>query len=140
MICNSERTMRDKHRSATVWNKLHNTCVLESKSNQAFLELTVSCPYLETFIAPNATCVRAWCNQRWMMSPSSSGALAPDQYHQRTQNDDCWWVLKASNGNGGQEIWLLNRENFVSVVSTIKEEDEYVIQKYVCPRNPATFN
>ena len=116
-----ERNMREKHKQATVLNKLHNTVVIESKSNQAFLQLNMQCPVLETLIACGMTSVCNWCTDRWLTGKKGAA--------KEVSSD--WWVLKASHGNGGKDIWLLNCSNFKSVLAELTANEEYVIQKYI---------
>ena len=41
-----------------------------------------------------------------------------------------WWAVKASKGNGGKDVWVVNRRNFEQILSTIPPNDEYIIQRY----------
>ncbi len=101
-------------------NKLHNTQVIESKSNFAFLQLTMNAPCLETFVANNAMEVFSWANRHWTSGSAESSTTA---------NEKDWWAVKASNGNGGKDIWIVNRNNFQQAVKDLPAADEYVIQR-----------
>ena len=50
-----------------------------------------------------------------------------------TTND--WWFVKASKGNGGRDIWIINQNNYAITLaniatSTNNTTDEFVIQQY----------
>jgi hypothetical protein len=112
-----EINQRGKHKDAFIINKLHNSTVIESKANQAFLQLGMKVPVLETYVSPNAMEVRKWCSNYWGRRREAHSCLAD------------WWVLKASNGNGGKDIWLLDEKNFHTIVDGIQENEEYVLQR-----------
>lgn len=116
-----EKHLRSQHQSARVLNKLHNSQIIESKSMLAYLQLLMDFPMLQTFVADNATAVEAWAERRWGSEPSTST--------EQTQARD-WWVVKASKGNGGRDIWVMYKENYTKVVSELSASDEYVIQRY----------
>ncbi len=42
-----------------------------------------------------------------------------------------WWVVKASKGNGGRDIWMMNRRNGLDLIRSLPGDEEYVVQKYV---------
>jgi len=119
-----EVTWREKHSSALVLNKLHNTHVLESKSNLAFLQHLIKRPMIETYVATSPQLVLKWAQTRW-----ASSFIA---------NDQDWWAVKAANGNGGKDIWFLSPSNYDEVSKELPQNTEYVIQKYV--QNPMLYN
>ena len=45
-----------------------------------------------------------------------------------------WWFVKASKGNGGRDIWIINENNYEStlanIASSTNNNDEFVIQQY----------
>lgn len=41
-----------------------------------------------------------------------------------------WWALKASKGNGGRDVWVVNRFNYTEVFNTVPTNDEYILQRY----------
>lgn len=113
-----EKDLRSKHKDAIILNKLSNTQIIESKSNFAFLQLTTDRKFLECYVASSSAEVHAWRNKHWNEQSSDD-------------NDDSdWWAVKASNGNGGKDIWIVNK---CTAESSLKEipDDEYVIQRYV---------
>jgi hypothetical protein len=137
-----EQTWRDRHNAALVLNKLHNVTILEDKSNLAFLQIRMKEHYehvLPTYVAKGAREALRWCEQHW-----SSKNNTVEIQNKETQDSD-WWVLKASKGNGGKDIWVTSRETFRSIFEellplssgvddtskSMKNEEEYVIQKYV---------
>ena len=40
-----------------------------------------------------------------------------------------WWALKASKGNGGRDVWVINRHNYAAVMATVPKKDEYILQR-----------
>ncbi len=111
-----EKTLRNCHKRALITNKLNNAQVIESKSSFAYLQLKMSVPCLTTYTANSSLEVSMWANKHWPMN----GTLDD-------QKD--WWAVKASNGNGGKDIWIVNRSNFTKVVGQLPAEDKYVIQR-----------
>ena len=113
-----EKELRAKHKEAFILNKLNNTQILESKSSFAFLQLTMDRKFLECFVASNAAQARTWAVNRWNANESIT-----DDY-------ECdWWAIKASNGNGGKDIWIVNRNTYQKSLSELPANDEYVIQR-----------
>jgi Tubulin-tyrosine ligase family len=53
-------------------------------------------------------------------------------------DDSDWWAIKASRGNGGKDVWFMNKRNYTQVTAELPRGDELVIQKYV-PR-PLLWN
>lgn len=124
-----EKSLRAQHQSACILNKLHNSQIIESKSMLAYLQLLVDFPMLETFVAENASSVEMWAKRRWNKPTDNNCSNLRD-----------WWVVKASKGNGGRDIWIMYEENCEKVVSDLPSSDEYVIQRYCCANNVYNFN
>jgi hypothetical protein len=76
---------------------------------------------LETRVAVCAREVAGWAERRW-------GAAKNSHVDDNTCERD-WWVVKASKGNGGRDIWVFNPQNFREVIPQLPVEEEYVIQK-----------
>ena len=110
-----EKAHRTMHKTAVVLNKLNNTHVIESKSSFAFLQLGMMAPSLQTYVASSAAEVSSWADRHWL-SPSED-------------EEKDWWAVKASNGNGGKDIWIVNRDNYQSAVKELPPAEEYVIQR-----------
>lgn len=128
-----EMTWREKHNAARILNKLHNTHILESKSNLAFLQRLISRPMIETYVAASSSHVLRWAQRRWTRPEMMTGAL-----QSATKYEEDWWVVKASNGNGGKDIWFMTTENFDEMCTELPQNTEYVIQKYV--KNPMLYH
>ena len=109
-----EKTMKRYHDTAIVFNKLHNCQIIESKSNLAYLQRRMKRPTLTTFIALGVKGVERFC-QRW----------------QGDSDDSDWWAVKVSNGNGGRDVWIMNKDNYTQVLNELPHCEELVIQKYV---------
>ena len=125
---------------------------MEDKSNFAFLQLRMNCPTLQTVVVIGTGNVMKWCNGRWSTAETNTTTknegdtifkLSSDNPDNTTspgpnpspQND--WWILKASRGNGGKDIWILNHTNYKNVLSAlntseISSKEEYVVQRSVC--------
>lgn len=117
-----EKELRGVHQSAVIRNKLPNSQVLESKANFAFLQQEMpSNRELTTYVAKSGKQVCAWAQKRWDTSSSNGQDL--------TTSD--WWVVKASNGNGGRDIWMIHRDNYLTALDDLPDDHEYVIQRYV---------
>jgi hypothetical protein len=110
------REHRPIHQNAALINKLHNAQIIESKSSLAYLQLLVNYPMLETYIAEGGREVGAWVGARWGTPGTKQAELD-------------WWVVKASKGNGGRDVWILNAGNAEKVISELEPLEEYVIQK-----------
>ena len=118
-----EKSWRERHNSALVLNKLHNTIIIENKSNLAFLQLRMNPDkdirnygVLKTYVASSGSLVKQWAYNQWNTD---------------TNKNHDWWVVKASKGNGGRDIFVINNANYHHVLSLLNDNDEYVIQKYV---------
>jgi len=123
-----EKLLRWHHNTTTVVNKLHNCHILESKSNLAFLQLlmkeenlkmsnsSLHIDLLDTYIAFSSTEVVQWFKAFWEFSHNDANS---------------WWVVKASTGNGGRDVWIMNRSNWTEEIQQLPCDEEYVIQKYV---------
>jgi len=116
-----EQSWRSRHSTARVLNRLHNSDILEDKSNLAFLQLRMKRKVLETFVANGNEEVYKWASKRWEKSRD-------DPRHVRD-----WWVVKVSRGNGGRDVWVMNVHNYENVMQEFRSNDQLVIQKYVSP-------
>ena len=122
-----EKDLRERHNSAKVINKLHNSQIIESKSSLAYLQLLVDYPMLDTKVAYSSAEVEGWAKRRWYSASNT----------QCETEDRDWWVVKASKGNGGRDVWVFNKSNHEKVISELPPNEEYVIQRYV--NNPLLF-
>lgn len=143
------------HNSALVLNRLHNSQIFEDKSNFAFLQLRMECSKLISFVALGTESLKGWCERKW------KGALGTDRSHlddidvdinietlmpisflgeahswslppSPTEGiDSDWWALKASKGNGGKDVWVMNRDNYERVLLELPSNEEFVVQKYI---------
>ena len=112
-----EKAFRAAHNNALVLNKLHNSQVIESKSSLAFLQLKMDYPHvLETFVAESASDVKFWVENKWLVGSSNL-------------SEEDWWAVKASRGNGGRDVWVMNKSNAQQVLGELPGDDEYVIQR-----------
>jgi hypothetical protein len=111
------------HEKAEIRNKLNNTQVIESKSNVVFLQLNMSVLSLESYVAANASEVSQWAEKHWF-GDSSLKNTTEDVLNERD-----WWAVKASNGNGGKDIWIVNRNNYHQAITELPINEEYVIQR-----------
>lgn len=116
-----EKDLKEFHQNANVFNRLHNSHIIESKASFAYLQLKIQCPMLETRVAVSAREVSSWAEKRWGAAECNFGDNAT--------NGRDWWVVKASRGNGGRDIWVFNPQNFRAVIPQLPVEEEYVIQK-----------
>ena len=146
-----EKTWRDTHNSAIIFNRLHNSQIFEDKSNFAFLQLRMACPTLNSHIAPDKATLTRWCQLKWKSDNQSLQhdiesidvdmnieSLAPLSFlgeghgwglppSSATSKD--WWALKASKGNGGKDVWIINRDNFENILAKLPSSEEFVIQR-----------
>lgn len=42
-----------------------------------------------------------------------------------------WWALKASKGNGGKDVWIINKHNYSDILPTVPPNQEYILQQYI---------
>ena len=120
-----EKCWRTRHFNALILNKLHNTAVLESKSNLAFLQQIIPRPMLPTFVAASGIEVVEWATRKWTSSTFD------------TRSRDIW-AVKAADGNGGKDVWFIDPDNYQKVCQEFPSNTEFVIQKYV--QNPLLYN
>jgi len=123
-----EQTWREWHSKALVLNKLHNSTVLEDKSNLAFLQLRIREHYehvLPTFVASGTSEALRWAEERWGSGAATAVPAAATPAPGASSDAD-WWVLKASGGNGGKDVWVISRENYRDVL-TSKMPYRYVL-------------
>ena len=83
-----EKRWRSFHTNAIILNKLHNTQILESKSNLAFLQKSISFRSLQTYVAASSDEVMKWALLYW--------AEEGNELDERTQHI-CgldWWTVK----------------------------------------------
>lgn len=100
--------------------------MLEDKSNLAFLELKSPYPHcLDTFVASSAAAFAAWASARWTTSPQEVNVGAPEDVSGTAD----WWAVKASKGNGGKDVWIVNRSNVSAVLAELPREGELVVQR-----------
>ena len=96
---NCEKSFKSLHDRAIILNRLHNSSIIEDKSNMAFLQIMMNVPVLETFIAKTSDDVKRWCETKWELSnedlTDNSRSSASD-----------WWAVKASRGNGGKDVFV----------------------------------
>ncbi len=110
-----EKSHRDAHAQAIVLSRLHNTQVIESKANLAFLQETMDVATVESYVITNYSKLLPWLEKR---------------YEGNDENEySVWWVLKASHGNGGKDIWLINRTNYKEIIAELSVQQEYVLQR-----------
>ena len=96
----------------------------------------MKCPVLETYVANKFSSVISWANKRWQVN-ASDDCTATTVFQCTLPNVNDWWVIKASKGNGGKDIWFMNSNNYkeVSLDSTIPRNEELVVQKYKYTNN-----
>lgn len=119
------KELREIHKQADVINKLHNSHILESKSNLAFLQLKISESVLQTFIVVGKSEFSYWAKKQW------SDQILDEEKSLNRFSAEGWWVVKASKGNGGRDVWVVNKSNWKSVLEELSTTEEYVIQRYV---------
>ncbi len=129
-----EITMRKIHANALIYNRLNNSSIIESKSDFAFLQIRMknTCHVLPTYIACNRDKILKWCKDRWDEEYSVF-----DVANNKDKDED-WWILKASNGNGGRDIFVITSNTYQRVLNSINVDEEFVIQKYII--NPILWN
>ena len=119
---------RQQHVEAAVLNRLHNSQVIEDKANLAFLQLSVATCVrhcLTTYVAAGAADVVAWAEKQWP-------TIVPSMVFTARPPVEEWWFVKASKGNGGKDIWIMNATNHRDVAASLPTAggDDYVIQRY----------
>eukprot|EP01033_Poteriospumella_lacustris_P013421 gene13421-9611_t len=118
-----EKELKPLHQQAVIRNKLLNNTVLESKANFAFLQFALPDDLaLTTFVADSGQEVLQWCVRRWNCATSTVDEAPPTSD---------WWVVKASAGNGGRDIWMVHAQNYLAELQDLPDQQEYVIQQYV---------
>jgi hypothetical protein len=79
-------------------------------------------PVLETYIADNINDVKFWLESRWKISSNNS-------FIDNIEYENDWWTVKASKGNGGRDVWIINKSNYEVILKQISNTEQYVLQK-----------
>jgi hypothetical protein len=116
-----EKEWKTSHSTAKMINRLNNTGIIESKSNLAYLQLLMQCPTLTTYVARSNNELIEWIHRHY--SPQDNLSVS--------SSTEDWWAIKASAGNGGKDIWIINKENYLSSIDSLPKQtdEEYVIQR-----------
>jgi hypothetical protein len=163
-----EKNWREAHNHAKVLNRLSNSQVcpnillfkpqvcqiFEDKSNFALLQLRMSAPHLETFVAESKDSLFRWLDAKWSSPLDTKNEVSLDHVsfeidlHQLGQvsfegeqhvwsvppsSDVCidWWAVKASKGNGGKDVWIVHKNNYRHVIAeALRGDEEFVVQRY----------
>jgi hypothetical protein len=103
---------------------------MEDKGNLAFLELKSQYSHrLETLIATTPAVFASWAIKRWA-APINTNVSDDCTSAGGSSDTSDWWAVKASRGNGGKDVWIVNRSNFAAVISELPKDGELVIQRY----------
>ncbi len=87
--------------------------MLEDKGNLAFLQLKMNCPVLPTYVAHDRTDVLKWAKNRWDINVQTT------VFNLSNISSEDWWVVKASRGNGGKDVWFMNANNYLSLCGDV---------------------
>jgi hypothetical protein len=133
---------RVQHLESAILNKLNNSCIIEDKSNLAYLQLIMSrnslLEVLETYVAIGLAGATKWASNRWESMNSNeccynrflttgdssllssvlevSSESTASVFIPMVSNSDDWWIVKASKSNCGQDIWILHSYNYKDVL------------------------
>jgi hypothetical protein len=146
---------RVQHLESAILNKLHNSFIIEDKSNLAYLQLIISrnslVEVLETYVAIGLAGVTKWASNRWESVKSNeaccnrllttgdsslSSSILEDSAGSTASvvipmvsNSDDWWIVKASKSNCGQDIWILHSYNYKDVLPqlSLHEGDSHAL-------------
>lgn len=108
---------------------------------------------LESYIAVNRFSLLRWCQNKWEnnnfpleavisterlpldlnLLASQSFLNEPFEWSLTTESPHSrdWWAVKATRGNGGKDVWIIHRDNYNTVIPTLPNGEEYVIQRYL---------
>lgn len=99
-------------------------------------------PSLETFLAKSSTHLLRWCKDSISSTIKSKASVNADLVVSNTMNPELWsfpprndemfdwWAIKASKGNGGKDVWVVNSQCYKEVVNALPPDQEYIIQRY----------
>jgi hypothetical protein len=87
-------------------------------------------PTLTTFLALNTYEVEYWANILWCEQCKLDNSKQNRNKNDSLFTEDDWWAVKASKGNGGRDVWIMNKKNYKQIISQIPTKDEYVIQRF----------
>ena len=93
--------------------------VLEDKANLAYLQLRMTVPVLETYIARCPEEFMLWACSHWPEDISTESS---------SEHLD-WYAVKAAKGNGGKDVWIASKDTFRDIYSELPAHGELVIQK-----------
>lgn len=139
-----KKTERNQHAGSIVCNRLHNSQIIEDKSNLAFLQIQMATvgnsAVLETFVTRNLAGACDWFNSRWCQMSTDgktcgllheTGDTILDNECSSTSyrlshsvpRDSDWWIVKASKGNGGRDVWVVHPNNYIDVLSQLSPNE-----------------
>lgn len=119
-----KKSERNQHTESVVCNRLHNSQIVEDKSNLAFLQVQMATAdasvVLETYVTRDLAGVANWFGNRW----GQKGEETRDIIRSRNSNPSVscngdWWIVKASKGNGGRDVWVVHPDNSSDVLSLL---------------------
>lgn len=149
---------RVQHLESAILNKLHNSFIIEDKSNLAYLQLIMSksslLEVLDTYVAIGLAGVTKWASNRWESIKSNetccnrflttgnsslsssvvevSAGSSTSVVIPMVSNSDDWWIVKASKSNCGQDIWILHSYNYKDVLPqlSLHEGDPHALDVF----------
>lgn len=142
-----EKNLKEKYLKSLILNRLNNSSIIESKSSFVFLQallekksqenlqvdstsdstkaLSQSC-WIKSFVLRNLKEVNQWIEDYLYKEEKVEKNVIDSKSSIHPSN---WWVLKAANGNGGKDVWILTKDTAPQVLSELRQDEEYVIQK-----------
>jgi hypothetical protein len=122
-----KKTEKNQHAEAVVYNRLHNSQIIEDKSNLAFLQVQMATAdasiVLETYVTRDLAGVADWFRSRWgQLGDGKKNKLSSSILNPSSCDGD-WWIVKASKGNGGRDVWVVHSDNFCDVLSELPRNE-----------------
>jgi hypothetical protein len=119
-----KKSERIQHTESVVCNRLHNSQIIEDKSNLAFLQVQMATAdasaVLETYVARDLAGVADWFGNRWgLISEEEKSKRCSSTLNPSASCDSDWWIVKASKGNGGRDVWVVHPNNCFDVLGQL---------------------
>jgi hypothetical protein len=117
---------KNQHLNSIILNRLHNSQIIEDKSNLAFLQLRmIETPMLETYIAKDSNGVLKWIQDRWNKDAklSSSGSYYDNSNHCSNGTTNHEALSTISNDNNIHDNNKTNNKDVSGSFSNIKNNN-----------------
>lgn len=139
-----KKTERNQHAESVVYNRLHNSQIIEDKSNLAFLQVQMAIAdasvVLETYVTRDLAGVANWFGSRWgQLGEETKDTIRSLSSNPSVSCNGDWWIVKASKGNGGRDVWVVHPDNSSDVLSQLPPNEGQLLYVKIQRQNFCNF-